>query len=988
VNVDDVKVSQATHVTPHPAYEDRFITPEANSLWGFDSNKRPVKVSIGANITLVGNILSATGGGGGSGTVTNFSAGNLSPLFSTSVATSTTTPALTFSLTNQAQKTFLAGPTSGADTAPTFRTIGSTDLPDLSSIYQPLNTKLSAFSALANSIGWLHNDGAGVLSYSTPTYSDVGAAPSSTVSFPGFGTSGSTACVGNDARLSDARPASDVYAWAKAPTKPSYTYTEVGADPAGAAAAITLAGLGGVPTTRQVNGHALSSDVTVTKSDVGLGNVANSLQLVAASNLSDIANAGTARGNLGGTTVGQNLFTLANPSAITFPRINADNTVSTLDASSFRTAIGAGTSSFDGTWGSLSGKPANVVSFGSLANASGWLHNDGSGVLAYSTPTKSDVGLSAVENTALSTWAGSANIQKTGVWVSPIAYGATGSGTSDDATAIQAALNANKYVVVPYGAAGIYKVGTTIKVPSGTTLHIEKGVTIKAANGLNAPVITNYDEIGGNSDIIIFGYGVLDGNKSNQSIATATLRLTNVTDSVLRDLYVKDARNNPVGSDMGVIDLRTCSRIDLNNCDVTGGIMEGLYAFGCEKIRVNGGAYHNNSDSGIDLTKSPDSQIIGTRALNNGASGISINSQYCIVSACISDSNLWGINIGHSTSSDSSGTGTVVSGNISTNNTYNGIQTQAGYTTGVVIGKNHCYGNLYSDYSFPDGTLSPENFVTSANVDNAFGCDIVNSGVGASSFSYFRVGEDNSTKNISFQYRNNSYVGPGAGYELLIPNLGTLATNAGASGGLLFSTIANAPIKLSIGGYGSSKLVATFGGTRTLNLNGASNAYLGFDLAGVEKSVCGVDGNGSWVLYDSVNSSYRIILDGAGNLVFGSNSTALSPFHITTRLTQVIGNGYNSYYNSTNEMWREYKAYSDGLIYWTRGSNNPSGGALDIMTLSGTGLLNTIGAFKSGNPSGGTAQPWKFGGYTAGVTVQAGKVRVEINGTPYDLLTA
>ena len=32
-----------------------------------------------------------------------------------------------------------------------------------------------------------------------------------------------------DARLTDARPASDVYAWAKASTKPTYTYTEVGA---------------------------------------------------------------------------------------------------------------------------------------------------------------------------------------------------------------------------------------------------------------------------------------------------------------------------------------------------------------------------------------------------------------------------------------------------------------------------------------------------------------------------------------------------------------------------------------------------------------------------------------------------------------------------------------------------------------------------------------------------------------------------------------
>jgi hypothetical protein len=56
-----------------------------------------------------------------------------------------------------------------------------------------------------------------------------------------------------------------------------------------------------------------------------------------------------ARTGLGATTVGANFFTLANPSAITFPRINADNTVSALDAATFRTAIGAGTSSTTGT---------------------------------------------------------------------------------------------------------------------------------------------------------------------------------------------------------------------------------------------------------------------------------------------------------------------------------------------------------------------------------------------------------------------------------------------------------------------------------------------------------------------------------------------------------------------------------------------------------------------------------------------------------------
>lgn len=42
-----------------------------------------------------------------------------------------------------------------------------------------------------------------------------------------LGTGATDACAGNDARLSNSRPASDVYAWAKASTKPTYTLDEV-----------------------------------------------------------------------------------------------------------------------------------------------------------------------------------------------------------------------------------------------------------------------------------------------------------------------------------------------------------------------------------------------------------------------------------------------------------------------------------------------------------------------------------------------------------------------------------------------------------------------------------------------------------------------------------------------------------------------------------------------------------------------------------------
>jgi hypothetical protein len=61
----------------------------------------------------------------------------------------------------------------------------------------------------------------------------------------------------------------------------------------------------------------------------------------------------TGRTSLGATTVGSNIFTLTNPSAITFLRMNADNTVTALSDANFRAAIGAGTGS--GTVTSVTG---------------------------------------------------------------------------------------------------------------------------------------------------------------------------------------------------------------------------------------------------------------------------------------------------------------------------------------------------------------------------------------------------------------------------------------------------------------------------------------------------------------------------------------------------------------------------------------------------------------------------------------------------------
>lgn len=77
---------------------------------------------------------------------------------------------------------------------------------------------------------------------SEPTPTSIGAEPAfakNTAFNKNFGSAAGTVCQGNDSRLSNARPASDVSAWAKEPNKPTYTPTEVGV-------------IGTVPTSGQV----------------------------------------------------------------------------------------------------------------------------------------------------------------------------------------------------------------------------------------------------------------------------------------------------------------------------------------------------------------------------------------------------------------------------------------------------------------------------------------------------------------------------------------------------------------------------------------------------------------------------------------------------------------------------------------------------------------------------------------------------------------
>lgn len=212
-----------------------------------------------------------------------------------------------------------------------------------------------------------------------------------------------------------------------------------------------------------------------------------------------VANGGTggatqaaARTGIGASTVGSNFFTLTNPSAITFPRINADNTVSALTAADFRTAIGAGTgagtvSSVSWTGGIVSVATATTTPAFTIAGTSG-------GIPYFSSA---------------STWASSAALAANaiviggGAGVAP-ATTTTGTGVvtaignSTNAASGLAVLNASGLLAIAQGGTNSSATATAGGVGYGTgTAHAytSAGTTgqVLLSNGSGAPAFGAVD---------------------------------------------------------------------------------------------------------------------------------------------------------------------------------------------------------------------------------------------------------------------------------------------------------------------------------------------------------------------------------------------------------------------------------------------------------------------------------------------------------------
>jgi hypothetical protein len=154
------------------------------------------------------------------------------------------------------------------------------------------------------------------------------------------------------------------------------------------------------------------------------------------------------------------------------------------------------------------------------------------------------------------------------------------------------------------------------------------------------------------------------------------------------------------------------------------------------------------------------------------------------------------------------------------------------------------------------------------------------------------------------------------------------------------------------------------------------------------------------LIFTSGGNNRRLTITSGGNVGIGTNTpnANLEVYNASQGniyISSALGNASALRFFSGGNEYVTLRNLANGNFDIETGTGSPatrmritSGGNVLIGTTTDAGdKLQVNGAIKTSAPSGGTAGSWKFGTATSGIFTIGGKIRIEINGVAYDILT-
>ncbi len=241
-----------------------------------------------------------------------------------------------------------------------------------------------------------------------------------------------------------------------------------------------------------------------------------------------------------------------------------------------------------------------------------------------------------------------------GLW-----FGAVGDGTTDDATAIQAAItyvaSLGKWLVWDKRT---YLIGTALTIPSGALIDWGGATVKRKAGSINGGAATQMMKATSISGLKMKNL-IIDGNKDANSLVAGTsahrfggLVLDTVTSSRLENIAVTGTVN---AEDTAGIYLTACTDVDLINCDGYSNDRSAIYFTGCDRITIRGSLTYSNLGSGVTSSDSDDCGYYDLISHDNDYSCVSISGLRCKgdnIHVYNGQSAYAGLNIGHDAASN------------------------------------------------------------------------------------------------------------------------------------------------------------------------------------------------------------------------------------------------------------------------------------------------------------------------------------------------